>query len=154
MRPLILITLALCCSLAQAQTYRWVDHNGRTVISDTPPPGKIRQVEKTADESRPDDGLSYAMRKAANAFPVTLYTAADCQDTCRQAREMLAARGIPFTEKPVKSAVDAAEMKQLFGDVFVPSLKVGNQRARGFETGAWDSLLDLAGYPKSSGKTP
>lgn len=154
MRPHFLLILVLCCGTAQAQTYRWVDGNGRTVISDTPPTGKTRQVEKTADESKPDDGLTYATRKAATAFPVTLYTAADCVVDCQQARQMLAARHIPFTEKPIKTAIDAAEVKQLFGDVFVPSLKVGNQRSRGFESGAWDSLLDLAGYPKPSGKTP
>ncbi|MDD2885616.1 MAG: glutaredoxin family protein [Dechloromonas sp.] len=154
MRQLFILGLVLCCGLAQAQTYRWVDRTGRTVISDTPPPGQIRQVEKTIDEGKPDDGLSYATRKAATAFPVTLYTASDCQSTCQQARELLNARRIPFTEKPIKTAVDALEMKQLFGDAFVPSLKVGNQRSRGFEADTWDNLLDLAGYPKSAGKTP
>ena len=44
-------------------------------------------------------------------------------------------------------------MKGLVGDTFVPSLKVGNQRFRGFETGAYDNLLDLAGYPKTTLKS-
>ena len=35
----------------------------------------------------------------------------------------------------------------------VNSLKVGNQRFRGFETGAYDNLLDLAGYPKTTLKS-
>ena len=42
------------------------------------------------------------------------------------------------------------KLKQLVGDLFVPALKVGNQRVRGFEAGAYDNLLDLAGYPKTA----
>jgi hypothetical protein len=48
---------------------------------------------------------------------------------------------------------DAEELKQLIGDAFVPSMKVGKQSFRGFEAGAYNNLLDLAGYPKSAAKT-
>jgi len=32
----------------------------------------------------------------------------------------------------------------------VPALKVGKQSFRGFEAGAYNNLLDLAGYPKTA----
>ena len=47
---------------------------------------------------------------------------------------------------------DIDELKALIGDVFVPTVKVGKQNQRGFDSAAWHNLLDLAGYPKSSGK--
>ena len=57
---------------------------------------------------------------------------------------------MPFAEKMLQSQEDVAELKQLVGDAFVPALKVGKQSFRGFEAGAWNNLLDLAGYPKSA----
>lgn len=153
MQRLLLICLLMTAAGVHAETYRWVDAAGRTVISDTPPNGPVKGlVASTAKAPQPGDGLSYAARRAAEAFPVTLYTAPDCGNDCSQARELLAGRGVPFTEKTLRSPEEAAELKQLVGDAFVPSLKVGNQRFRGFESGAYDNLLDLAGYPKKGGR--
>lgn len=149
--PLLALCLALGGLTAQAATYRWVDASGRTVISDSPPPGKARAVTQT--QSRPaqaDDALPYAVRRAAEAFPVVLYTAANCANDCQQARELLTQRGIPFTERLVQSPEDIAELTQLVGDTFIPSLKVGKQSARGFAASNWNDLLDLAGYPKTA----
>ena len=69
---------------------------------------------------------------------------------CKQARDLLNGRGIPFTEKMVQKQEDVDELKQLVGDTFVPALKVGKQSFRGFEAGAYNNLLDLAGYPKTA----
>jgi glutaredoxin len=152
MRYLLTMCLVLTTAFAQADTYRWTDSGGRTVISDTPPPGKAKGVVKTGEKGEASDGLSFATKKAMESFPVTLYTAADCVAECKNARELLSRRGVPFTEKTLQSAEEAAELKQLVGDAFVPSLKVGKQSFRGFEAGAYDNLLDLAGYPKNAAK--
>ncbi len=151
MRRLLIIGLAVASVCVQAQTYRWVDPAGRTVISDMPPPGKAKSVAKTgSEEAANTDNLPFATKKAMDAFPVTLYTSADCVAECKQARDLLNGRGVPFTEKMVQKPEEVEELKQLVGDFFVPSLKVGNQRNRGFEAGAYNNLLDLAGYPKSA----
>ncbi|MBK6355542.1 MAG: glutaredoxin family protein [Betaproteobacteria bacterium] len=84
---------------------------------------------------------------------MTLYTSADCVLECKNARDLLTGRGVPFTEKMVQTPEEVAELKQLVGDLFLPSLKVGKQSFRGFEAGAYNNLLDLAGYPKSTAKT-
>lgn len=149
MRRLIIVGLALASACVSAQTYRWVDPAGRTVISDTPPPSKIKNLAKTVEAAEAGDNLPFALRKAKESFPVTLYTSADCGSNCQQARDMLNGRGVPFTEKILKSAEEANELKQLVGEVFVPSMKIGNQSFRGFEAGAYNNLLDLAGYPKT-----
>lgn len=150
MRRLLIIGLAVASVCVQAQTYRWVDSAGRTVISDTPPPGKVKSIAKSGDSPESGDKLPFATKKAMEAFPVTLYTSADCVTECKEARDLLNGRGVPFTEKMVQKQEEVEELKQLVGDAYVPTLKVGNQRNRGFEAGAYNNLLDLAGYPKSA----
>ncbi|MEF8770734.1 MAG: glutaredoxin family protein [Candidatus Accumulibacter phosphatis] len=84
-------------------------------------------------------------------FPVTLYTTATCVEECKQARDMLNRRGIPFSEKMLKSNEESAELSKILGsEAAVPSLIVGQQTFKGLDYGAWNNLLDLAGYPKSA----
>ena len=150
MRYLLMLCLALASASVVAETYRWVDPAGRTVISDTPPPGRMHSVSKAGASAADDDGLPFAVKRAAENFPVTLYTSADCASECKQARDFLNARGVPFTEKMLQKQEDVDELKKLVGDAFVPALKVGKQSFRGFEPVAYNNLLDLAGYPKSA----
>jgi glutaredoxin len=150
MRYLLMLCLALASASVVAETYRWVDPAGRTVISDTPPPGRMHSVSKAGASAADDDGLPFAVKRAAENFPVTLYTSADCTTQCKDGRDLLNGRGVPFAEKMLQSQEDVTELKQLVGDAFVPALKVGKQSFRGFEAGAWNNLLDLAGYPKSA----
>lgn len=152
----ILLAAALSAStLAAAQTtYRWVDQKtGQTIFSDQPPPPGTPGVVKLGSESREAaPQVPYATRQAAEKYPVTLYTAASCADACTQARALLNQRGVPFTEKMLNTEEEQAEFTKQMGskDIMVPSLVVGQQRFRGLESGAWNNLLDLAGYPKSA----
>ncbi|MDR2165543.1 MAG: glutaredoxin family protein [Zoogloeaceae bacterium] len=149
--------LALCCALASAQSYRWTDPaTGRTVYSDVPPAGKVKGLTRinrgggTPVES--EKNLPYAARVASQKYPVTLYTSADCA-ACNDARQLLSRRSVPFTEKTVQSDAEKQELKNLIGDSFVPALKVGAQRVRGYNASAYDNILDLAGYPKATADT-
>ena len=149
MRHLLIVCLALASASAQAETYRWVDKAGHVVISDTEPPGRARDVKVTGSAPATED-QPFAVKQAAEKYPVTLYTSAECVAECRQARDLLNGRGIPFTEKMLQKPEDIEELKKLIGDIFIPSLKVGSQSFRGFESGAYNNLLDLAGYPKTA----
>lgn len=153
MRYLLTLCLVLVAAGVQAETYRWTDSGGRTVVSDTPPPGSAKSVAKVGGKPEASDGLSFSTKRAMENFPVTLYTAAECLAECKNARDLLNGRGTPFTEKVLQKQEDIDELKQLVGDVFIPSLKVGKQSFRGFEAGAYNNLLDLAGYPKHGAKT-
>lgn len=149
-RALLAVLLLGFAAFAAAQTtYRWIDpRTGRVMVTDTPPPGDARAVSKIRDGGgggSPE--IPYATRLAARNFPVVLYTGPECEP-CAKARELLGKRGIPFTEKSVQNENDAAELKALVGDAFVPSLKVGRQSLRGFDPEAYNNSLDLAGYPK------
>lgn len=152
MRQLCLIALALVSSIAFAQTYRWIDPaTGRTMITDTPPPGNAKKVARSKNGTPEEDAqLPFATRKAAENFPVILFTAPECAAECKQARDFLNKRGIPFSEKMVQKPEEFEELKSLVGGNFVPSLKVGKQGIKGFEEGSYNNVLDLAGYPPSA----
>jgi glutaredoxin len=151
---LVLLSAALLsASVVSAQsTYRWVDKAGQTVYSDQPPPPGAKQIVRLGAEERGDDQqLPYATRQAVEKYPVTLYTSANCVEGCKQARDLLNGRGVPFAERMVKSDEDSTELtKKLGSEALVPSIFVGQQNFKGYESGAWNNLLDLAGYPKSA----
>lgn len=140
--------LCLAWIPAQAQTtYRWIDRDGRVVVSDTPPPANARSVESraAATGSAP---LPLDVQLASRNFPVVLYTAADCGQPCDDARALLAGRRVPFSEKAVRSDEDFRALKAATGDSFVPTLTVGKEVLKGLAPPDWNNLLDLAGYPR------
>ena len=159
-RIFILCTSLAFASLAGAQTtYRWIDKaTGKTVFSDQPPPQGAKILEtKESKAATGDQPLPYATRQAAEKYPVTLYTSASCTETCANARALLNGRGIPFSERVLKTPEEVTEVaKQMGNDSFIPGLKVGTEKMAGYEASAWNNLLDMAGYPKSApyGKKP
>ena len=79
------------------------------------------------------------------------YNAEDAIYTLQMARELLNGRGIPFAEKMLKTDAEVAELTTRLGaEAAVPSLIVGTQSFRGFDSAAWTNLLDLAGYPTTA----
>ncbi|MEI7614191.1 MAG: glutaredoxin family protein [Betaproteobacteria bacterium] len=149
----LLSAALLMASVAGAQTtYRWVDKSGQTVYSDLPPPPGTKQVVTQSREERGEDQpLPYATRQAAEKYPVTLYTTANCLDACKHGRSLLNGRGVPFSEKMMSTQEEIDELaRKLGGEASVPSLFVGQQSFKGFESSAWTNLLDLAGYPESA----
>ena len=142
--------LLCCAALAYAQLYKSLGPDGRVTYSDTPP-ATAKQVE-----SRPlppgsigAAPLPYELAQLAKAQPVTLYTADKCAP-CDAARSLLAARGVPYTEKTVSSNEDIATLRSAGGDAQLPLLTIGRSKEKGFEEGAWNTALDAAGYPKTS----
>lgn len=52
---------------ATAQTYQWKDSSGRTVISDTPPPGSAKESTRTIGGKGPGTNAAPATAKAPEA---------------------------------------------------------------------------------------
>lgn len=155
MKRTLFVLLFAAASIASAQTtYRWTDPaTGSTIYSDQPPPPGVKKATKKAGEDPGEDRQqSYATRTAAEKFPVTLYTTADCVEACQNGRALLNGRGVPFQEKLVQpDTPDMEELKKLSGgEGFVPTIVVGRQSQKGYEASAWNNLLDLAGYPKTA----
>ena len=152
MKSLAALLLVFLATAAFAQgAYRWVGKDGKVHYSDeAPPPAEVQKVEqKKLNASVVGSGgkLSYEAREAASKFPVTLYIGSDCGTACKNAREFLAKRGIPYTEKVIATPDDSAAFKKATKSDVVPTLLVGSKAEPGFEEAAWGSLLEAVGYP-------
>lgn len=148
----LFLIFLLACVAVQAELYRWVDADGKVHYSDQPPPANIKQVEKkkTAGGKPSEAPLPYALQQAVKNFPVTLYTS-ECGDACARARELLAKRGIPYTDMDATDPAVQEELRKLTGGALrVPVLKVGRDALKGFEEGMWNTSLDVAGYPQTA----
>ena len=145
---------ALATSWASAQgVYRTVGPDGKVTYSDQPPPanGKASVVggASASAGAAANPQLPLELRQVVNRYPVTLYTATDCAP-CNTGRNLLNARGVPYTEKTVTSAEDVAALKRLSGESSMPFLSIGGQQLKGFSETDWTQYLDAAGYPKQS----
>jgi hypothetical protein len=94
--------------------------------------------------------LPAALRQPATQYPVVLFTGDDCAP-CSTARDHLVRRGIPFSERSLRSGPDVEAFRKLgFTEMTVPAFSVGREKQSGYERASWDRLLDAAGYPKAS----
>lgn len=143
--------LLLGAGLANAQQYRWIDKDGRVQFTDAPPPPWAKDVRRTnITPTKPAPAqVPFEVARLQKDFPVTLYTSPNCKEGCELARAALNKRGVPFTEVQVWNPETNEQLKQVSGAVEVPTLQVGRSINRGFEQGAFDSLLDSAGYPRA-----
>lgn len=154
------LSFALCgIVFAAPQTpVKWVDSGGRVHYSDRKPiPDTMgRVVDTQAIPARApapsigDPTLPWALRSAVARYPVTLYTATQCEP-CEIARTHLAQRGVPYTEKRVTDADDLQRFHAIgFDKPLFPSVSIGPEKLVGYESSGWDRALDATGYPKSS----
>ena len=160
-RTALVITVVLMSATTAAQ-YKYTGPDGRVIYSDTPPPAapkgaKPLAVQKkdlaASVQSSGSTPLPFVLQQASRNFPVTLFAAADCGG-CDQGRAYLNKRGVPFSEKLVKSNQDIDEMKKLTGATAIPVLKVGSNQQAGVGEAEWGALLDTAGYPTSNQLPP
>lgn len=145
----VLSALATPWAMAQG-VFRIVGPDGRVSYSDQPPPSANAQpVSGTAPAAVSGAPLPAELRQPVGRYPVTLYTSDGCPP-CNRGRDLLNARGIPYSEKTVSSADDAAALKRLSGAGTLPLLTIGSQQIKGYSDSEWNLYLDAAGYPKQS----
>ncbi len=152
MRISLFCLLFLALTSAHAELYKWVDASGKVHFSDQPPPKSVGEVEKkdltTVPTTQVSD-LPYVLAVAVRNHPVTLYTTRNCLP-CDEGRVLLKKRGIPFAEKTVNTNADIMKMKEVSGDNGLPLLVVGASKMTGYDASRWETMLTLAGYPKTS----
>jgi len=147
----IVVLAAVAAGTTAQSLYRYIDANGRVVYSDQPPPPTARDVQpkRLPENVIETDPVPFAMKQAAERFPVTLYTF-DC-DVCRDAQALLVKRGIPFATVIVTEEKGAARLKALTGRQSAPVLQVGDKQVmQGYNEERWQAMLDEAGYPKAA----
>lgn len=149
-RWILVLTAAFAVSPAGAELYKWVDADGNVHYTDTPPPASAKKAERKKLTDKPTPAsVPYSLQQATKNFPVTLFSY-DCGDSCTKAGALLAKRGIPHTTKdPLDAAIREELKKATGGDEVAPVLLVGRRVLKGFEEGAWNGALDVAGYPST-----
>jgi glutaredoxin len=149
---LLFVCLAFMPAAIQAgELFRWTDREGKVHYSDTPPAdGTTVERKKLSGDVSQNEDLPYETRRAQENFPVTLYVMDGCGAPCNQARSLLNKRGIPFSEKTLKTQAEVDEFHKLSGSNGVPTLEVGTNYLGGFLESKWNSELDVAGYPKTA----
>ena len=160
-RTAALAAFVACAGLwgvvANAQVYRIVGPDGKVTFSDRPPVDARAVPAQTVPALRVigtgTASLPAEVRAAAQRFPVTLYTGADC-NPCLSARSFLLSRGVPFTERTIITQDDVQAFQRLSGGTSMPFATIGGQHIRGFSDAEWGQYLDAAGYPKTSQLPP
>jgi glutaredoxin len=149
----VIAAVALLAATTVFAQYKYIGPDGRVVYSDQPPTSAKGVQKPTAAGVAPagsnSGGLPFGLQQAVKTFPVTLYTTADC-DACTQGRNLLNKRGIPFSEKTVRTQDDVKTFKAATKAEQVPVMMVGGTRQVGFEEAAWNSALSVAGYPPNN----
>jgi hypothetical protein len=144
-----LMSLLVLANVHAGELYRSIDKEGKVHYGDRPLEGTedVEQL-KLAPAPVPEENLPYETQRAKQNFPVTLYSFRDCGATCQQARDLLSARGIPFTEKSLATREEIDTFHKDSGDSKLPAATIGSTWLRGFQAEQWNKELDFAGYPK------
>ena len=154
-------SLVVCCAFvvpadaSAQQVFRHVDRNGKVTFSDQPQatdvtvaPAPSGTTSATGSASGATATLPFELRQVAQRFPVTLYTRDDC-GPCDAGRSLLNSRGIPFSERQIRTPEDSEAFVRLSSQDSLPLLTIGAQQLKGFSDVTWSQYLDAAGYPKS-----
>ncbi len=159
MRPTLFTTVLACAAITlaastHAQTvYRIVGPDGKVSFSDQPPPpaskAKVTTAATGSSGSAANASLPFELKEVVQRYPVTLYTSANCSP-CASARNLLTARGVPFTERTINNTEDAEALKRISGSTNLPVGTIGSQQLKGFSDDEWSQYLDAAAYPKKS----
>ncbi len=147
----LVLGLVSVSALAQG-VYRIVGPDGRVSYSDQPPPAaNARPVAPGAAGATGSANaqLPFELRQVVSRFPVVLYTSPECAP-CNSGRNLLNARGIPYSEKTITTFEDAEALKRLSGQGSLPFVTIGGQQIKGYSDAEWTQFLDAAGYPKQS----
>ena len=144
----IVITLFLLPCTAFSEIYKWVDADGKTHFSSSPPPhGDAETVEPRAintysSPDRSEEPLSEMdtpNKKKVKKKKVVMYSAVWCS-TCQTAKNYFRRKGIPFKEYDIEtSAKGRKDYKKLKG-TGVPIILVGKQRMDGFSASSFESM--------------
>jgi glutaredoxin len=153
-------------TVANAQTYQWVDDHGVVHLSDSPAPQGTKALVKIESHAnfkpKPSSNLSSAQNtpnsESVNAptaaaeertktqnITVELYTTSWCP-YCNDARIFFRSRGISFSEYDIEKDEGAARRKNdLDGGRGVPFAVICDQKIRGFSTIAYERALASCG---------
>lgn len=144
---LLLLALALAGQATLAQTYKWVDAQGRTHYGDRPPADAgARPVTAAINTYSGTPVLNAAGKPVATVREnLVIYTTPTC-GYCTAAKAHMGRRGIPYTERDVTTSESYEREFRQKGGRGVPLIVAGSQTLNGYSPESLDQLLRGAGY--------
>jgi glutaredoxin len=140
------------CGTSTAEMYRWVDENGETQITDSPPPnikpGEIEIYKDTPQDSQDTEPSPDAKKQESKPAietkknpEVILYGTSWCP-YCQKARDFFRSRGIDFTDYDIEKDKEAAiRKKELDPKGGVPFAIINGRSIHGFSESAYERAL-------------
>ncbi len=142
--PALFIILLLLSDSTFCQIYKWVDEDGKTHFSSSPPlQGEVETVQPqtTNTYSSPNlpESQDSSVKPIYNRKKVVMYSAVWC-GICKKAKRYFKKNRIPFKEYDIEtSAKGKRDYKRLNGSG-VPIILVGKQRMNGFSASRFESM--------------
>ncbi len=127
--------------------YKWVDENGVTQYTDTPPAndkptleirGEISSYTSPSVEPLPEDFFSH-LAKPARRKRVVMYSAEWC-GVCKRAKSYFQKKKIAFAEYDIDKSEKARSDYDKLNGRGVPIILVGKKRLNGFSQKRFDEI--------------
>jgi glutaredoxin len=135
------LMLFLSHDVSADEWYRWVDSEGRAIISRKPPPEGSQQRYREAPSQRERQSTEGEVTGRSSIPRVELYSKSWCP-ACRKARAYFQQRGIPFKEYDVEKDPAAAERrKRIDPGSGVPLAVINGQKILGYSASAYRTAL-------------
>ncbi len=138
----ILLLGALALNPAAARIYHWVDDQGHTHFTDSPPQqGKSDRVSVRVNTYAAPTYESAPSEQAATDSKVILYGTTWCPH-CAEARSYFRSHNIPFVEYDVEHSEKGKRDYARMGKVGVPVILIGQTRLVGFSAPRFQQAYD------------
>ena len=159
--PIVIVTFMVCCSLASAEMYQWVDDNGVVTFKDTPPPPSKRKnkvkvyydsdfapspstpppAEKQNAPSTFKQIIQPSPKKAQHANgPVEVYMTSWC-GFCKKTMKYLDSMGVSYVTYDIEKDNAARLRHKELGGHGVPLIVIGSHKINGFSPELIDFYL-------------
>lgn len=161
---LLLAAFALPIGDAEAKMYKWVDEDGVTHFTDTPPPDEVAEdsvstlptvtytpppetsagpsrTEAVRQEPRRTRPAPRTTSRSGRTPKVEMYSTSWC-GYCKKAKAFFRGQGVSVTEYDVETnKAAAARMKRLGGGKGVPFVVIGDAKIQGYSEAAYLQAL-------------
>jgi glutaredoxin len=131
--------MLLVSTLASAEIYKWIDAQGNTHFTDSPPAGQIAEAVELQINTYTAVEVSPLEQRLGKPGKVVMYSATWC-GICTKAKQYFNSNKIPYVAYDIeKSRAGKSGFKKLNGNG-VPIILVGGKRMNGFSVAKFEKL--------------
>lgn len=141
---IITVTLLLLSGSTFCQIYKWMDEDGKTHFSSSPPQlGEAEtvqpQITNTYSSPNLPETSNTKHKPPKKGKKVVMYSAVWC-GVCKTAKNYFRNNKIPFREYDIETSEKGRRDYKKLNGTGVPIILVGKQRMSGFSAGRFESM--------------